>query len=95
MANVNRDLDAYAVSFMGDNPDIILSIVPNDMMFGHTIHMTETTPYPKTISRTISAECYATPRIYELGVMKAIRNMYQSITNGQVAGQMSLFENMK
>lgn len=96
MSNVNRDLDAYAIAFMGDHPDIALSIVPNDMLFGHTIHMSEklsnAVPRPRSISRTLSAECYATPRTYEQGVIKMIESMRGILTDHQIIGQTSLFE---
>ena len=93
---LNKLFDCYAVSFMGDHPDICLEIKPtDDVQMSHMIKMWQKDPtlsFPKTEMRKISSQFYATPRLYELGVISAVKKMYRKLTDNQIYGQMSLFQ---
>ena len=93
---INRTFRCFAVSFMGDHPEIGLEIEPaDDTQMCHTIKMWQkdpTLPFPKTLMRKISSQFYTTPRLYELGVISAAKKMYQKLTDNQIYGQMSLFQ---
>ena len=96
MRYINRDLDAYAISFMGLHPEIELRITPDSILFGHDIYMAEKPfekhDWPKEVRGHVSAEHYSTPRAYELGVIAQVNLLFKKLTHNQIIGQICLFQ---